>query len=54
MSEEKKPKDALTKENAHYNEKFIATKENRQKVKESFDKSREQSMKGKFDGFVEV
>ncbi|MGI9280055.1 MAG: hypothetical protein ACR2PX_10560 [Endozoicomonas sp.] len=54
MSNEKKSNNALSKEKAHYNEKFIATKENRQKVKDAFDKSRDQSMKGKFDGVVEV
>ncbi|VAW84240.1 hypothetical protein MNBD_GAMMA18-2156 [hydrothermal vent metagenome] len=41
-------------EKKHCHSKFIATKENRKKVKESFDKSRERSMEGKFDGIVEV
>ena len=55
MSDEKKSeKNTPTKETSRYTEKFVATKENRQKIKQAFDKSREESMKGKYDGIVEV
>lgn len=55
MSDIKKTKgSASSKETSLYTEKFIATKENRQKIKKAFDNSREESMKGKFDRIVEV
>ncbi len=55
MSHEKKIKEGKTPlEKTHYQSKFIAIKENRKKIKESFDKSREKSMKGKSDEIVEV
>ena len=55
MSDKKKSEEnTSSKEATHYTEKFIATKENRQKIKQAFDKSREESIKGKYDGIVEV
>ena len=54
MSNEKKPDDKKDKDITHYHPKFIPSEENLEKVEKAFDKSREESMKGKYKGFVEV
>ena len=54
MSDEKKPEDKKGKETARYHPQFIPSKENLKKVEKAFDKSRETSMKGKFEGWAEV
>ncbi|GAA6168238.1 hypothetical protein [Sessilibacter corallicola] len=54
MSNEVKSNRSSSKKMDHYNEKFLATKENRKKVKEAFDKSKKKSMKGDFDQYMEV
>ena len=54
MDDNKEKTDQKKHNNEHYHPQFIATQENREKVKKSFDKSRKESMKGKYDQVVEV
>ena len=54
MDEKIQKADQKNRDNKHYQPQFIATKENREKIKKSFEKSRKDSMKGKYDAIVEV
>ncbi|MBX2807880.1 MAG: hypothetical protein KTR20_04535 [Cellvibrionaceae bacterium] len=54
MSNEEHKDNKGSKNKKTYHQQFIPTDENLQKIEKAFDKSRALSMKGKFDGYVEV